>query len=215
LLEGGKPNRGWLGPEMSGEEGATFPEKLWWACDEAKARLDISEKDKLGEFYDYEVMDVDEQSNLQLIMYASLAKGEDDLLPGHVWVDRSFLEVQNMKYYCPSTLQALLKEQNGLVNDFLQLDQGSTLDAAGAAEMRKKKDALKEKLDKQIMMQMPLKWVNRVIMWVADKMASFAAKIDGQEGLDPDTIVQKAMAMNAETKALQQARRALLTKYKS
>ena len=44
-------------------------------CDEAKARLDISEKDKLGEFYDYEVMDVDEQSNLQLIMYASLAKG--------------------------------------------------------------------------------------------------------------------------------------------
>ena len=33
LLEGKKPNRGWLGPEMSGEEGATFPEKLWWAID--------------------------------------------------------------------------------------------------------------------------------------------------------------------------------------
>ena len=39
LLEGKQPNRGWLGPEMSGEEGASFPEKLWWAIDEAKARL--------------------------------------------------------------------------------------------------------------------------------------------------------------------------------
>ncbi len=36
LLEGKKPNLGWLGPEMSGEEGATFKEKLWWAIDEGK-----------------------------------------------------------------------------------------------------------------------------------------------------------------------------------
>ena len=51
LLEGKKPNLGWLGPEMSGEEGATFPEKLWWAIDEAKARL---ETDDIGKQYDKE-----------------------------------------------------------------------------------------------------------------------------------------------------------------
>ena len=38
VLEGAKPNAGWLGPEMSGEEGATFKEKLHWAIGEAKAR---------------------------------------------------------------------------------------------------------------------------------------------------------------------------------
>ena len=34
VLEGAKPNAGWLGPEMSGEDGATFKEKLHWAIGE-------------------------------------------------------------------------------------------------------------------------------------------------------------------------------------
>ena len=55
LLEGGKPNRGWLGPEMSGEDGATFPQKLWWAVDEAKSRLST---DNVGTMYDAEVLKV-------------------------------------------------------------------------------------------------------------------------------------------------------------
>jgi hypothetical protein len=36
VLEGAKPNAGWLGPEMSGEEGATFKEKLHWAIGEVR-----------------------------------------------------------------------------------------------------------------------------------------------------------------------------------
>merc|ERR1719478_139242 len=73
LLEGKQPNRGWLGPEMSGEEGATFPEKLWWAIDEAKARLDT---ENLGLLYDAEALDVDEGNNIQLVLYACMAKDE-------------------------------------------------------------------------------------------------------------------------------------------
>merc|ERR1719171_1995619 len=91
----------------------------------------MEEKDSLGNYYDAELLQVDEKSNMQILMYGSLAKEEADVLPGHIWVERSFLEVQNMKYYCPTVLQACLKEQQ------------------------------------------PMKWVNRVIMWCADKMPSF------------------------------------------
>ena len=104
LLEGGKPNRGWLGPEMSGEEGATFAQKMWWAIDEMKARLS---SDNIGKLYDAEVLDIDEAGNLQMVLFASLAKDESDILPGHVWVDRAFLETQNMKYLCPKTLDSV------------------------------------------------------------------------------------------------------------
>ena len=111
LLEGKKPNRGWLGPEMSGEEvsaataeestaeestavagsmpihrwrssatqGATFPEKLWWAIDEAKARLDT---EILGQLYDAEALDIDEGNKIQLVLFACMAKDEADILPG-------------------------------------------------------------------------------------------------------------------------------------
>merc|ERR1719409_1374619 len=84
LLEGKKPNLGWLGPEMSGEEGATFAEKLWWAIDEGRVRLgggqDQVSLEKFGKLYDAEPIFVDENNNIQLIMYASLAEGEDEIL---------------------------------------------------------------------------------------------------------------------------------------
>jgi len=114
LLEGGKPNMGWLGPEMSGEEGATFKEKLAWAVGEAKSRLGLEDKDPLGFYYDAELLQVDEKCNLQILLYGSLAKEEADVLPGHIWMERAFLEIQNMKYYCPNVLRALLKEQQVL-----------------------------------------------------------------------------------------------------
>ena len=129
LLEGGKPNMGWLGPEMSGEEGATFKEKLHWAVGEAKSRLDIAEKDPLGFYYDAELLMVDEKSNMEILMYGSLAAEEAEVLAGHIWVERAMLEVQNMKYYCPSVLQALLNEQQGMVKDYLMLDDGGSLSA--------------------------------------------------------------------------------------
>lgn len=132
LLEGAQPNHSWLGPEMSGEDGATFPQKLWWAIDEAKHRLSTED---IGEFYDSEILDIDEENALQLLLFGCLAKvrpressspnikpvapfvirlvihlaiaqDENDILPGHIWVDRRFLEVQNMKHLCPRVLQA-------------------------------------------------------------------------------------------------------------
>merc|ERR1740138_1785088 len=113
LLEGKQPNRGWLGPEMSGEEGATFPEKLWWAIDEAKSRLST------------EVLDIDENNNIQMVMFACLAKDEADILPGHVWVDRQFLEIENMKIMCPKVLGALLAELNGKLDQYNNIDTNS------------------------------------------------------------------------------------------
>merc|ERR1719453_2235238 len=85
LLEGKKPNMGWLGPEMSGEEGATFPEKLYWAVDEAKSRLGLQESESIGLQYDHELLFVDELDNCQLLIYASLAKEATEVLPGHIW----------------------------------------------------------------------------------------------------------------------------------
>ena len=70
LLEGKKPNHGWLGPEITGEEGATFPEKLWWAIDEAKARLATED---IGKQYDRELLFADELNNCQLLIYGQLA----------------------------------------------------------------------------------------------------------------------------------------------
>merc|ERR1719231_919083 len=88
LLEGKQPNRGWLGPEMSGEEGATFPEKLWWAIDEAKARLNT---DDVGKQYDRELLFIDEGDKIQLLIFGQLAKNEADCLPGHIWIERETL----------------------------------------------------------------------------------------------------------------------------
>jgi len=184
LLEGGKPNMGWLGPEMSGEEGATFKEKLSWACSEAKSRMGLDEKDSLGSYYDAELLQVDEKSNMQILMYGSLATAEADVLPAHIWVERQFLEVQNMKYYCPTVLQALLKEQQGMVSEYLNLDDGGALSAEDVVKLRRQRDEIKEKLNAAVNKTTPLKWVNRVIMWCADKMPSFGDKfVPKDEGL--------------------------------
>jgi len=209
MLEGAKPNRGWLGPEMSGEEGATFPEKLWWACDEAKSRFGLDEKDSLGEYYDTQVLDVDEKSNMQLVMYATLAKDASDVLPGHIWLDRQFLEIQNMKYYCPTVLERLLREQALIKQKYLALDDGGTKDLATMATVRTERLKLKDELNANVVKQQPLKWVNRVIMWCADKMPSFG---DGFCGT-PDEIVAQAIAANTATANVKADRKDLLAKY--
>jgi len=210
LLEGKAPNRGWLGPEMSGEEGATFPEKLWWAIDEAKARLST---ENLGSQYDFETLDIDEDNKIQMLMFGMLASGEDDILPGHIWVEREFLEVQNMKYYCPNVLQNLLTELNGKMSQYQAVNTSDTADMASAAEGRKKKESLKAEIEKLYEQQTPLKWVNRVIMWCADKMPSFADQI-ANKGAKPGDVVEKAIAANTATAANSVARNALLQKYK-
>jgi len=209
MLEGAKPNRGWLGPEMSGEDGATFPEKLWWAVDEAKSRFGLEEKDSLGEYYDTQVLDVDEKSNMQLVMYATLATDAADILPGHIWLDRQFLEVQNMKYYCPTVLDHLLREQALIKQKYLALDDGGAKDLATMTKVRSERDKLKEELNANVVKQQPLKWVNRVIMWCADKMPSFG---DGFSG-NPAEVVAQAMAANRATAKVKADRKALLAEY--
>jgi GTPase SAR1 family protein len=209
LLEGKQPNRGWLGPEMSGEEGATFPEKLWWAIDEAKARLDT---ENIGFQYDRELLFIDENNNIQLLLFGMLAVNESDVLAGHIWVSRDELEVQNMKYNCPVVLQAMLKETQGKVNKYQELASQEVADMDAMKKMREQKGAVKEEIEKLFESQQPLKWVNRVIMWCADKMPSFGK---GIEGADAKEVVEKAMASNAEVEAGNKQRDAIIAKYMS
>jgi len=208
LLEGKQPNRGWLGPEMSGEEGATFPEKLWWAIDEAKARLDT---DQIGKQYDRELLFIDENNAIQLLIFGQLAKGEDDVLPGHIWINREELEVQNMKYNCPTVQQAIIDEMQKKINEYQQLLTTDTGDYEAAKKMRAEQDKIKEDLSRLFESQQPLKWVNRVIMWCADKMPSFAK---GISEADANAVVAKAMAANSEMDANNEQRSALIKKYK-
>jgi guanine nucleotide-binding protein subunit alpha len=209
LLEGKQPNRGWLGPEMSGEEGATFPEKLWWAIDEAKARLDTQ---TIGFQYDRELLFIDEKNNIQLLLFGMLAKDEQDLLPGHIWVSRETLEVQNMKYNCPVVLQAMLNETQGKINEYQALVAQDADNWDAAKKLRAEKDKIKETIENLYESKKPLKWVNRVIMWCAEKMPSFGA---GIEGKDANEVVEKAMANNAEMDANNEQRSALIKKYQN
>ena len=101
LLEGKKPNLGWLGPEMSGEEGATFKEKLWWAIDEGKVRLGGGQTavDSLGKLYDFELPLVDEQSNLQVRNSAQFCAQFCAILPQFC---ASSLPPPSLRYYSSS-----------------------------------------------------------------------------------------------------------------
>jgi len=207
LLEGEQPNRGWLGPEMSGEEGATFPQKLWWAIDEAKARLDTED---IGKQYDRELLYVDENNKIQLLIFGQLAKDEKDILPGHIWVNREELEVQNMKYNCPSVLQSIIDEMQKKINEYQQLLTQETGDYEAVKKLQASKDAIKKELETLFESQQPLKWVNRVIMWCADKMPSFAKGITSD---DAGSVVSQAMAANAESDAINKQRDSLIAKY--
>ena len=207
LLEGKQPNRGWLGPEMSGEEGATFPEKLWWAIDEAKARLDT---DDIGKQYDKELLFIDEENNIQLLLFGVLAKDATDLLPGHIWVDKQVFLRENMKYLCPRVLQGMIKEQQKLIEDVMAKSASDSLDMAAAAKMREEKGKAKEALKAALAAQTPLKWVDRTIMWCADKMPSFT---DGCAGADADARVKAALEKDTATSAAAKARAALIEKY--
>ena len=217
LLEGKKPNLGWLGPEMSGEEGATFKEKLWWAIDEGKVRLGGGQTavDSLGKLYDFELPLVDEQSNLQLILFATLAKDEKDILPGHIWVDRSFLELQNMKYMAPRTVQGMASEMQGMMNDYVMFKQAAeTTDISQIEAQRKKINEKKAAIEKAMVEQGPLKWVNRVIMWCADKMPSVVPADVMSAESDAAAAVTKGQAAIPESyKTLKGKREAVLAKY--
>jgi len=210
LLEGKQPNRGWLGPEMSGEEGATFPEKLWWAIDEAKARLDT---DDMGKLYDTELLAIDEDNKIQLLLFGKLADNEADVLPGHIWVTRDNLEVQNMKYNCASVQQSLIKEMQEKISAYQTIAQTDAGDLENAKKLREEKGKLAEEIEKLFNQQEPLKWVNRVIMWCADKMPSIMAKVEKGEK-DKDAYIEECLAQLSEVEAVAQRRNELINVYK-
>jgi hypothetical protein len=197
LLEGKKPNMGWLGPEMSGEDGATFPEKLWWAIDEAKARMAIEDGKTIGKQYDKELLFTDEQDKIQLLLFGELAKDAEDCLPGHIWVDKSVFLRENMKFYCETTLKyniGLIQEQvNSYHQEAAAAGESCSIDLAN--KLRNKKAEKKEALKVLLAEAQPLKWVDRVIMWCADKMPSFTEGVDGG---DAATRVKNAVAASTD-----------------
>jgi len=209
LLEGKKPNMGWLGPEMSGEEGATFPEKMWWAIDEAKARLNAED---IGKQYDKELLFIDEGNNIQLLLFGVLAQNEGDVLPGHIWVDKAVFLRENMKYLCPKVLQGMVAEQQQLIEKVQQKAAGDSMGMEEANKLRKEKDEAKENLKVALAEMGPLKWVDRVIMWCADKMPSFTA---GLEGEDAATLVKAGLAQATDVPINQEKRGKLIKKFAS
>jgi len=218
LLEGKKPNRGWLGPEMSGEEGATFPEKLWWAIDEGRARLgggqDQVSLEKFGKLYDKTPIFVDEGNNIQLICYASIGESSD-ILPGHIWMSRPALETQNMKYLCPSVISNIMLEQTSLLDKYVAINTNEGASMEKVREMRNEKDALKVKIEDLLKASGPLKWINKIILWCADKMPSIGDAVDGCEKMDAPSLISAALALSKPlTVAEATARASLITKYK-
>jgi len=213
LLEGKQPNRGWLGPEMSGEEGATFPEKLWWAIDEAKARLNMEETGILGVQYDRELLFTDEENNCQLLIYAVLAQDANEVLPGHIWVKKSTLQVQNMKFLCPNVLKGMLAEQQKMIDEIVAISANADgIDMDSASKMRVKKAEAVEKLKEMLKSQTPLKWVDRVIMWCADKMPSLTDTV--KQGGDATSMVREALSKDSDLKETASKRTQLINKYK-
>ena len=78
-------------------------------------------------------------------------------------------------------------------------------------KMRKEKKEAVENLKKLVASQTPLKWVDRVIVWCAEKMPSFCAGIDGSNA---DDCVAKARAKSPEIDKSSKDRAALIDKYK-
>ena len=210
LLEGAKPNRGWLGPEMSGEEGATFKEKLWWAIDEAKARLNT---DNIGKQYDKELLFIDENNKIQLLLYGVLAKDASDCLPGHIWVDQPAFLVENMKYFCPTVLDGMVNEVQGKIDQVLK--SGASGNGSQTMhevdEMRKSKKQAVETLKALLSSQTPLKWVDRVIIWCARRCHP-SARVSRAPA--PTSVSQTLRPETPEIAKAAADRDALIEKYK-
>jgi len=117
-----------------------------------------------------------------------------------------------MKYNCPVVLQAMLKETQGKVNLYQELASQDVDNMDAMKKNRQQKEQVKGQIETLFESQQPLKWVNRVIMWCADKMPSFG---NGIEGADSNAVVEKAMAANAEVESLNKQRDAIIAKYKA
>jgi len=126
-----------------------------------------------------------------------------------------------MKYYCPTMHKASLQEQQKLIESYHGLDDGTLKTPEDTAKLRMDRDAIKDKLDQAIEQQSPLKWVNRVIMWCADKMPSFGEAFlsdasttpAGEKAAVAGVAIEKAIAHNTMTDASNYRRKVLIKKY--
>ena len=85
---------------------------------------------------------------------------------------------------------------------YIGLDDGGTLDSKTADELRLKKKNLKEELNNEIKKVTALKWIDRVILWVADRMPSIEAKLKSTKDMDVKDVVLKALEVSVEGDAL-------------
>eukprot|EP00316_Scyphosphaera_apsteinii_P002888 CAMPEP_0119328716 /NCGR_PEP_ID=MMETSP1333-20130426/74066_1 /TAXON_ID=418940 /ORGANISM="Scyphosphaera apsteinii, Strain RCC1455" /LENGTH=119 /DNA_ID=CAMNT_0007337653 /DNA_START=54 /DNA_END=413 /DNA_ORIENTATION=- len=119
-----------------------------------------------------------------------------------------------MKYYCPIVLGNLLKQQASLMQQYTDINTAEGGDMESMKKAREEKDRLKTEISTLIKSLGPLKWVNKVIMWCADKMPGFSDKIEGCKDMDVDTLISTAMTGNASTYDMKETRKALIQKYK-
>ena len=92
----------------------------------------------------------------------------------------------------PLLLWQVLAELNQKMNEInkvrTEMEEGG--DMASTTKLRAKKDALEAEVQGLLNLQKPLKWVNRVIMWCADKMPSMVDGIDGKDTMDVNELVR-------------------------
>ena len=134
------------------------------------------------------------------------------MLAGHIWVDKQVFLRENMKYLCPKVLQGMIAEQQVMIQDIMSKVASDSVDMSAMAGMRKEKAEAKEKLKLAMAAQTPLKWVDRVIMWCADKMPSFTSSVSEATA---DECVKKALAAATDVVQASAARKSLIEKYSS
>ena len=117
----------------------------------------------------------------------------------------------------------MVAQTNEKLNKYTALTlaaNSGNMDMASMSANRKEKEALKKQIEEMIASQTPLKWINRVIMWVADKMPSCADALyehtPEAKSLDPAEVVKQAMALpkNAAVVKVRKERTTLLQTYR-
>jgi hypothetical protein len=102
-----------------------------------------------------------------------------------------------------------------MMNDYVMFKQAAeTTDISQIEAQRKKINEKKAAIEKAMVEQGPLKWVNRVIMWCADKMPSVVPADVMSAEADAAAAVAKGQAAIPESyKTLKGKREAVLAKY--
>ena len=105
-------------------------------------------------------------------------------------MDKQVFLRENMKYLCPTVLKGMIAEQTKLIQDVISKTATDSVDMAQASQLRAEKQKKLVELKTKLAEQQPLKWVDRVIMWCAEKMPSAFAGLDESNA---DACVKKGL----------------------